>query len=218
MAVDAKKIKERLRNLFPKANLSNKRLDEISARLAKKPADDAEETAIDQVINDANDFMPFEDIAKEDDRIRSLEARAKQEQPQKPDGNDKGNDDPAPPKPDDAPAWAKSIMETNQKLLDEVNVLKTGKITENKKESARKIFTQSETLKGLKENVQENWFNRINVDSETPVEDQIKALEEEFQELVQHHADSKGYSNLPPDGNGGNKPSDAELDEVADAI
>lgn len=81
MAVKPELIKARLRALFPKANLSTKRLDEISARLAKKPEDDADETAIDEVITDydENGAMTFEEIAKADDKIRTLEAGKKTE-------------------------------------------------------------------------------------------------------------------------------------------
>lgn len=76
MAVEAAKIKARLRALFPKANLSTKRLDEISAKLAKKPEDGATDAQIDEVLNDYNDngAMTFEEIAKSDDKIRTLEA------------------------------------------------------------------------------------------------------------------------------------------------
>lgn len=75
--VEAAKIKARLRVKFPKANLSTKRLDEISAKLAKKPEDGADDDAIDAVLEDYNDngAMTFEEIAKTDDKVRTLEAR-----------------------------------------------------------------------------------------------------------------------------------------------
>lgn len=212
MAVEAKRIKERLKVLFPGVNLSAKRIDELSARLAKKPADDADDTAVDQVINDANDFMPFKDIAREDDRVRNLEANQKQQDPPKP--ADPPQDPPAPPT-DEMPAWAKTLIETNNSLKTDLQELKAGKITETKKGAAKKLFEENETLKGLKDSVKEKWFNRIDVNSETPVEDQIADLETEYSELVQGSADSRDASGAPPNGSSNSKPTDAELDAVA---
>lgn len=74
MAVEKAKVIARLKALFPKANLSQTRLDAIADKLAKKPADDADDAAIDAVINDFNDVLSIEDIAKGDDRTRTLEA------------------------------------------------------------------------------------------------------------------------------------------------
>lgn len=218
MAVEAKRIKERLRSLYPKVNLSTRRLDEISARLAKKPADDADDETVDQVINDANDFMPFADIAREDDRVRNLEARAngndpKPADPQQP-ADPKPSDPPQPPT-DEMPAWAKTMMESNKKLLQEVGELKAGKITETKMENARKLFEGNETLKGLKETVKEKWLARIDVNSETPLEDQISELESEYTELVQIAADNKRVAGAPPNGSNGGKPTDEELNAIA---
>lgn len=218
MAVEAKRIKERLRSLYPKVNLSTRRIDEISARLAKKPADDADDTAIDGVINDANDFMPFADIAREDDRVRTLEANQKSQDPPKP--QDPPQDPPKPQDPpaDDVPAWAKTLIETNNSLKADLQELKTGKIIETKKQQAKKVFDANETLKGLKETVKEKWFNRIDVNSETSIEDQISDLEEEYNDLVQVSADSKKSPGAPPNGAGGSKPTDAELDNVVKGL
>ena len=52
MAVEKSKVVNRLKALFPKANLSQKRLDALADKLASKPADDADDAAIDAVIND----------------------------------------------------------------------------------------------------------------------------------------------------------------------
>lgn len=219
MAVEAKRIKERLRALYPKVNLSTKRLDAIAARLAQKPADDAEETAIDQVINDANDFMPFADIAKEDDRVRTLEANQRSQEPTPPQDPPAPQDPPQdPPTDEKMPSWAKAMYDTNKKLLQEVESLKTGKIIETKKATAKKLFDENETLKGLKETVKEKWLNRIDVNSETPIEDQITDLEKEYAELVQVNANSQQVAGAPPNGAVGGKPTDAELKSVADGL
>jgi hypothetical protein len=101
------KIAGRLKALFPKANLSTKRIDVITAKLESKVSDGADDTAIDEIVNQANDFMDFEALAKEDDRVRTLEANQKK-------GDESGDppkDDPKndPPK-DDTPEWAKALL------------------------------------------------------------------------------------------------------------
>ena len=208
MAVKREKIKERLRILFPKANLSQKRLDEISERLAKKPADDADDNAVDEVINDFNAILSFEAIAKDDDRIRTLESKSK-EQPPKQEPTPPAN--PEPPK-NDIPDWAKAMVDSNQKLLQEIEALKNGKITESKQQIAQKLFNESGILKGLKPEVKEKWISRISVNTESSEEDiksQITDLENEFNEITQAIADSGSYSSQVPaiskPGNSSNK-------------
>ena len=216
MAVKPERIKGRLKALYPKANLSTKRMDAIADRLAKKPADDAEDDAVDQVINDANDFMPFEDIAKEDDRLRTLEEKAKDTKTDPPNQDPPKND---PPKQDDdMPAWAKGLVETNTKLLSEVEGLKKGKILEDKLTTAKSSFDKSEVLKGLKDSVKDRWFSRINPDSETSIDDQIQELENEYTELFQGKADGGDYAGAPGSGSADQKPSKEAVNAVVDQL
>ena len=57
----------------------------------------------------------------------------------------------------------------------------------------------------IPEAIRQNWVNRIDVNSETSFEDQIKSLEEEYSTLVQVSADSGRYA--PPAGGGNPNPS-----------
>lgn len=208
MPVEISRIKGRLKELFPKANLSNKRLDEVSARLAKKPSDDADDTAIDEVLTNANDFYPFEEIGKDEDRIANAEAKLKN-QPKK-----AGEGDPKPdPKPDpvepskDVPEWA-------QTLLNEVKTLKEGKVAETKTQSARQLFEKNETFKNLKEKGREFYFSKIDVNSEIPIEDQISSIEEVHNELVQDRVDNTQHSNQPPMNSGSESLSTDDMDRI----
>lgn len=220
MAVEATRIKGRFKALFPKANLSTKRLDELSARLAQKPADDAEDSAIDELLNDANDVYPFEEMAKDEHRLATAENKLKNRKPGSADDQDPPQDPPQDTPKDDAdmPAWARKMYANNEKLLQEVTELKTGKIIESKKASAAKLFNENATLKGLKETVKEKWLNRIDVESETSIEDQIADLETEYTELVQVSADDKKVVGAPPNGSASGKPTDAELDSIANGL
>jgi len=195
MAVQPEIIKARLKVLFPKANLSTKRIDAIAAKLAPMPADDADDAAVDVVLNLANDFTSFEDIAREDDRIRTLEAKASTAPTPASDAA------PAPvntPAADDTPAWAKAIIDANQKLVADMEAIKTGKIMETKKQTAQSAFESSEVLKGLKPEIKTNWLGRINVDSEVSIEDQVKTLEAEFSDIRQSVAETTRYAGVVP--------------------
>ncbi|WP_353159385.1 hypothetical protein [Myroides odoratus] len=207
MAVSTEKIKERLKVLFPKANLSQKRLDDISARLAKKPEDDAEDDAVDQVINDANDLMDFVAIAKEDDRIRTLEAKSKAPETTDPKKEEKKEEQ----IDDDAPAWAKAMM-------SELEALKKGEVAKSKQSTVADLFAKSEVLKGLPEAQKQSWMNRVNLESED-LSAEIASLETEYTELKQSVVDSMGFSGVPSYNSvGGKDISDATVDSVLDEM
>lgn len=210
MAVDQQKVKARLKVLFPKANLSQKRIDEISAKLAKKPADDADDTAIDAVITDANDIMDFEALAKEDDRVRNLEAKIKQP-------TTDPNPPADPPKPNDveeAPAWAKAMMQ-------KMEAIEKGEVVKSKQSSIAAAFENSAVLKNLKPATKEAWLKRIPISDDLTSEqiaEQITALETEYQELTQLAADTQQYAGPTPSSHPNGNISDEELNALADSL
>jgi hypothetical protein len=216
MAVKPEVIKARLKVLFPKANLSQKRLDAIAAKLAPMPADDADDAAVDAVVNQANDFNSFDEIAREDDRVRTLEEKAKPPTPPTPPGP---TDPPTPPAPPaDAPEWVKAMMETNKALLEKVTAIETGNVLQSKKQTASQLFEKSDVLKGLKEDLKPRWINRIDVNSETSIEDQVKELETEYSELVQVSADSNQYGGPAGGGSTATKPDDAVVNSIVENL
>jgi hypothetical protein len=110
------KIIARIKAKFPGVNLSVKRLDEISAKLEAKITDENE---IDAKLDDVNDVTPFADMAKQDDRIRDLEVKAKKTGIKKPETTDVDENEPGAAKVDNGeeiPAWAKPLMATVQQL------------------------------------------------------------------------------------------------------
>lgn len=204
-------IKARLRELFPKANLSTKRLDELSERLSKKPVDDADQAAIDEVINSANDFMSFDEIAREDDRIRTLETKIARPEPKPP--------EPALPEPtrenDDTPEWAKALLAKNEKLEADLNALVTGKVTETKLQQARQLFDNSEVFKSIKnDGTKEFFFKQVDANSEKAFEEQIKELETTYSTMVQNTSDEIDHGGTPPQGIADKKPTEAEMDAI----
>jgi hypothetical protein len=216
MAVEKSKVITRIKTLFPKANLSQKRLDALADKLASKPADDADDVAIDAVINDFNSVLSIDEIAREDDRVRTLDAKANPPVPAPAPTPAPTNPQPTNPNPTD---------DVNQKLLDaltkltgEVEAIKTGNVLQTKKQTASQLFEKSEVLKGLKDTLKPKWIDRINVDSETPIEDQIKELETEYSELVQVNADNNQYGGPAGGGSNNTKPDDAVVSSIVDNL
>lgn len=221
MAVAPEKIKARLKALFPKANLSTKRLDAYAAKLAPKPADDADDAAIDAIITDYNDVIDFEAVAKEDDKTRTLEAvKAKADAKAKGKG-DNGSEDEEEEEveiDENTPSWAKALIKQNEKLSSEIESIKTGKAVETKRATASELFGKSEILKKMPEAVRKNWENRIDVNSDTPFEEQIQALETEYSELVQTNADNNQYGGPAGGGSADIKAEDAVVEKMLGKI
>src|SRR5689334_13222586 len=112
------KILAAIKAKFPKVNLSKKRLDAIAAKIEAKVIDD--ETKIDASIDEFNDYNPLVDLAKQDDKIRDLESKVKPPAPAPKDPKEP----PAPVElPDDTPAWAKGLIDSNKTLLEKVTQL-----------------------------------------------------------------------------------------------
>ena len=220
MAVKPEKITARVRVLYPNANLSKLRMDEISARLAKKPEDDADDAAIDLVINEANDFMPFEDIAKQDDKLRTLEAK-KPKEPANPAGPTEEVEDEEDKKLSPTDKLLKQMSENITKLTEKVTTIETGKVIDTKKSIAQIAFEKSEVFKNMKPELKENWLKRIAVTDETTEEEintQVTSLETEFSDLQQSFADSVGYGGPGGKGTGDIKFSEEEAAKIVDNI
>lgn len=223
MAVEPVRVQGRLKALFPKANLSKKRLDELSARLSKRPADDATDEQIDEVINSANEIFPFEEIAKEDDRkatyISQLE-ELKRRRSGASDADQDDDDSEDTDQDDDAPAWAKAQFKAINALKEEMESFKTGRVIETKTNNARSLFDKNPVFSALPKNIQDHYFKQIDVKSEElDIEEQIQGLESIHKELVQTTADSTKFAGAPPMGTGGKEaPTKEELDAVIDSM
>lgn len=199
MAVEKSKVIARLKALFPKANLSQQRLDAIADKLAKKPADDADEQAIDAVINDFNDVLSIEDIAKGDDRTRTLEAEKKKAEEiaakKKANYNSEEEEEEDGVKiDDDAPAWAKALLKSNEKLTADLESIKTGNVKQSKLDQAKTLLEKSEVFKKLDDETKGFMLKNVELESETPFEEQITGLESMFEKMIQTTADTNQYA------------------------
>lgn len=114
------KIIARLKEKFSGVNLSNTRLDAIADKLAPKITD---ENQIDAKLDELNEILPFAEIAKQDDRVRTLETELKKPKPA-PQPNPPAPND--PPKPaDDTPEWAKALITQNQSMAQKIEALES---------------------------------------------------------------------------------------------
>jgi ubiquitin len=113
------KIIAAIKAKFPAINLSKKRLNAIAAVIEKKVIDD--ETKIDATLDDLNSFTPLSELAKQDDEVRTLEAKIKSAQLPK----DKDDVEATPVPGDDAPAYVKTLVEGLNKLTTQVQQLQS---------------------------------------------------------------------------------------------
>lgn len=159
MAVEASKVKARLRALFPKANLSSKRLDEISDKLGKKIEDNATDAQIDEAVTEQNELYSFEEIARNDDRARTERKKVE-----------------PTPEPVEEPTDA------NEKLLKAIEAL-TAKVTsmeqEKRAQTLEQRFKSDERLK----NVNPVLFKGRIPTSEDGFDEAIEELLKDAQEL-----------------------------------
>lgn len=84
---------------------------------------------------------------------------------------------PADPKPgEDPPAWAKQLIEDNKRLNETITGITKNQQVTSKQSQALGLLQKSK----VPEKLHQKWINRINVDSDTSIEDQIKELEAEY--------------------------------------
>jgi hypothetical protein len=221
MAVSVEKIKARLKALFPKANLSTKRLDAYAAKLAPKPADDADDTAIDAIITDYNEVIDFEAVAKEDDKTRTLEAdkkkaeeasaKAKGKKTDDEDNDDDDEDDPTDTKTD---KLLKGLVKTIGTLKSDLENIKSGTVKQTKLQEAQSLLEKSEVFKGLDDETKKFMLKNVELDSETPFEEQIIGLETVFSKMVQGKADEGVYGGAAGAGNPSSTVNDKEIESI----
>lgn len=180
------KIIARLKAKFSGVNLSKTRLDQIADKLASKITDENE---IDGKLDELNDIMPFADIAKQDDRVRTLEAKIKEPKKQDP---PKPEDTPADP-PEDVPAWAKALIDQNKSLNEKLTSLEQGRTAEQNQARLRALLKE----KKVDDKFLDDPLRKMAIASKTfKEESEIEAFAEEIATAFQ--AAPKVTEQLPP--------------------
>lgn len=206
--MDIKKaIRALLQSKFGGVQLSDARVEQLAKRLEGKveTEEDLETRLV--VLDEA---LPFADIAKEDDRIRSLEAAAKAKKPvaKKPvEREEEEEDDPD----DEMPAWAKALIDGNKALQDTVQALKGEKVVSDRRSA---ILAK---LKGADEayaNKVVRDFGRMSFADDEAFEEYLGDVENDFTEHAQSQAESKLGNDAPYLGSGGGNLKDDEVSPV----
>jgi hypothetical protein len=161
-------IKARLKDKFSGVNLSQKRIDAIADRLAAKVTDEA---GIDEALDAMNEYYPFADMARDDDRLRTLEANQKKQEPTKPTD---------PPKPDDTPEWAKALL---------------AKVENLEKSKQVETFHQKALAKLNEKQIPESFtrlaLKNLNVNSDEELESFLGEIETNYTEFRQSTNDNR---------------------------
>lgn len=214
MAVEKSKVIARIKALFPKTNLTASRLNAIADKLKEKPEDDADDAAIDEVINDFNEnsIMTIDEIAKNDDRIRSLAKKAVE--PEKKPAKAEPKDDTSDDKSDDPMTL---MLNELKSLRSEISEIKT----KGEQKSIEDRFKSDKRLEGIPASMLKGRIPKDEDSFEESIEELVSdwaeisgtvAREEEKTKLGQF---SKG---IPAAGSAGKKAqqvSEAEADEIA---
>ena len=117
------KIIAAIKAKYTAINLSKPRLNAIAAKIEAKIIDD--ETKIDEALDTYNEYNPLADIAKADDKLRDYESKLKGK---KDDVTTDDKKEVAPP--DDAPEWAKALIEQNKTFAQSIAAMQ-GEKTQN---------------------------------------------------------------------------------------
>lgn len=182
-------IKTRLKVKHAGVNFSKKRLDAIADKLNTKLGEDAEDEAIDSELDALNEIFPFADLAKNDDRLRNIDAKEKDTKSKT---EESKTEDPAP---DGQPDIAKIIQAALAPLTQEIASLKAGKTTDSRRTQLEAVLKdvnpkfKDTSLKA---------FGRMVFETDEDFEVYKDELTTDAKEFVQSEADTKMSGSIQP--------------------
>ncbi|KAA6441462.1 hypothetical protein FEM33_01635 [Dyadobacter flavalbus] len=185
------KIIARLRALYPGVNLSKARLDEFANPDKLKITDETTETEIDEKLNYLNAILPFAEVAKQDDRLRTLEAKEKKPADPKPQD---------PPKPEDTPndlqkAIAEAVQAAVAPLVQKISGLENGKTAESRKSQLEAKL--KDAPEQYKQTILKN-FSRINFESDEAFNEYLTETETDLTAFTQDLSNQSLANNGKP--------------------
>lgn len=193
-------LRSRFRDLFPKAqNLKKERLDVFVSKLSSKLSEESTQEDVDALWQDYNEVVNFEQLAKDDDRLRTL--NVPKPQPKVEESSKQSEE----PKSDDVPEWAKA-------LLTEVKTLREEKV----QDTIQSKFRNHEALKGIPTEILDLVKTPTTLDEVDQFATTIADVYKEKQ--IKEKLDSFGRD-IPPQGEHTKKvevkqASDKEVDDV----
>ena len=193
-------LRSRFRDLFPKAqNLKKERLDVFVSKLSSKLSEESTQEDVDALWQDYNEVVNFEQLAKDDDRLRTLNVPKPQPKVEEASKQSEG------PKSDDVPEWAKA-------LLTEIKTLREEKV----QDTIQSKFRNHEALKGIPTEILDLVKTPTTLDEVDQFATTIADVYKEKQ--IKEKLDSFGRD-IPPQGEHTKKvevkqASDKEVDDV----
>jgi hypothetical protein len=173
------------------AGVSKQFLGLVADKLAKKVT---EESGIDQAITDYDNAVNIQELAQDfqreaDRRVGDAKKEWEKKNPPKPAPKTKeeGGSDDESSKPEDVPAWAKTLMDGLQKLQSE------------KSQSS----IQAKAAEKLKDVPALFWKGRALPDKEEDLDSFIETINTDFNSFKQEQIDKGLMSQTPPGGGGG---------------
>jgi hypothetical protein len=176
-------FKARLKTKFPGVNLSQKRIDEFSARLHKKFPDLTEEADHDTRLDELNELQPFDELAKQDDKLRTLEAKTKE--PVKPDPAK-----PDPAKPDPAPKTDADKLAALEAQFGQL----ADTVKKYQDKEAKGKLNETFQAKLATKKIPTAFAKRFSVDTEEQMEAMITEAETDYNAIV-NEASEKNIGN-----------------------
>lgn len=162
-------------------NLSQTRIDAIADRLNKKFPDITDEAEHDGHIDEFNELQPFDEIAKVDDKVRTLESKTKDPKP---------DPKPADPKPD--PKAADPNAELATKLSDLEKEVKEWR------EEKRKVkLTEALQAKMIEKKIPLSYASRFSVEKEEDIDKVVTDAETGYAELLAEIKVDPGNTKAP---------------------
>lgn len=193
MAVkDKVRLRKILEGLYPSvAGFSNERLDVLAARLESTDESADEEISTElTTINDTS-FQTFEQIKKEDDRVRNLEGKLNKVKNARRPIKTQDGEDPSDEDPSDEDPVAKVLKE-----MAELKATLAEKEAQEKRQSLANRFKQDERLKGIPSFL----VNRAVPTSEDEYDEAVETLAAEFKEFATEHKLESFGKDAPPAG------------------
>lgn len=206
MVKDRARVRARVAALFPKAgHLSQKRIDAIADRL--ESTDESTDEEIDAELTEINNkgVDSLEDIAKNDDRIATLEKKSKKsEDPKKEEEEPEDDKDPVAKLTKQVAALAAQLEKQE---------------SEKSKQSLAERFKKDDRLKGIPEFM----LKRSVPADEDSYEEAVASLSEEYKAFATEQKLPAFGNDAPPAGEGGGRgtkkeASDAEVDDIANKL
>lgn len=203
-------IKALLQTKFGGVQLSDARVEAFAKRLEGKVKDEAELEAKLVLLDEA---IPFTDIAKDDDRVRSQQAELeKLKKPTPP-----PTPTPALAPSDEIPEWAKVLIEGQKAMTETVSALKGEKVVADRKT----------TILGKLEGATEDYkakvirdFGYMNFADENAFGEFLGHVETDFASFKQTQAESKLGNDAPLKGitDSSGQVSDATVESIVNNL